>query len=168
MLLYIINIQPSGNLTSKLKQFQVDVASKTTHSRRWRYQLRCWFTLAPQWVWFYISLQFFWQVIFFFAFSCDPYLFFSPLPSFWHAKTGKTSGDFSLYFQAAPWPEFCSNWKLYLPRCGRRSTACTGPSTFLKVHFSNPVIYLLHICIVFHILSGFVFIYVGKQKEKSP
>jgi hypothetical protein len=26
----------------------------------------------------------------------------------------------------------------------------------------------LHICIVFHILSGFVFIYVGKQKEKSP
>jgi len=35
--------------------------------------------------------------------------------------------------------------------------ACTGPSTFRKVNFSNPVIYLLHICIVFHILSVFVF-----------
>ncbi len=34
----------------------------------------------------------------------------------------------------------------------------TGPSTFWKVQFSNAVIYLLHICIVFHNLSVFVFI----------
>jgi hypothetical protein len=46
----IINIQLSRNLKSKLEQFQVDVASRRTHSRRWRYQLRCWFTLAPQFV----------------------------------------------------------------------------------------------------------------------
>ncbi len=44
----------------------------------------------------------------------------------------------------------------------------TGPSTFWKVQFSNLVIYLLHICIVFHNLSVFVCIQTGKWKEKSP
>ncbi len=45
---------------------------------------------------------------------------------------------------------------------------CTGPSTFWKVQFSNSVIYLLHICIVFHNLSVFLLIQTGKRKEKSP
>jgi len=47
-------------------------------------------------------------------------------------------------------------------------TGCTGPSTFQTVQFSNSVTYPLHICIIFHILSVFVFMHRGKQKEKSP
>jgi len=41
-------------------------------------------------------------------------------------------------------------------------------STFRTVQVSNSVIYLLHICIVFYILSVFVFLYTEKRKEKWP
>jgi hypothetical protein len=41
-------------------------------------------------------------------------------------------------------------------------------STFRTVQFLNSVIYLLHICIVFHILSVFVILYTGNWKEKWP
>ncbi len=43
-----------------------------------------------------------------------------------------------------------------------------GPLQPVKVQFSNSAIYLLHICIVFHILSVFVFIYTRNRKEKPP
>ncbi len=42
-------------------------------------------------------------------------------------------------------------------------TGCTGPSTFWNVQFSNSVIYLLHICIIVHILSVFVY----REEEKK-
>jgi hypothetical protein len=42
-----------------------------------------------------------------------------------------------------------------------------GPLHPIKVQFSNSAIYLLHICIVFHILSVLVFIYTRNQKEKT-
>ncbi len=58
---------------------------------------------------------------------------------------------FLCIFRTLPWPEFCSGWKLI------------SEGTVFKT-----VIYLLHICIVFHIWSVFVFIYTGKRKEKSP
>ncbi len=45
-------------------------------------------------------------------------------------------------------------------------TGCTWPSTFGNVQFSNSIIHLLHICIIVHILSVFVFIYTGKRKRK--
>jgi len=53
-----------------------------------------------------------------------------------------------------------TNWILY-----RR---LYWASTFRTVQFSNSVIYLFHICIVFHILSVFVFLYTEKRREKWP
>jgi hypothetical protein len=43
-----------------------------------------------------------------------------------------------------------------------------GPVPFPISEGTDSVIYLSHICIGFHILSVFVFIYTGKRKEKSP
>lgn len=55
----------------------------------------------------------------------------------------------------------------------RLDPRCAGPSTFLEVQFSNSLVYLLHICIVFPILSLFVLaqkknregLYVGEGFE---
>jgi hypothetical protein len=89
-----------------------------------------------------------------------------------HFGAINTSRDFSFVFSArSPSLNFAviENFT-FINEEGPLTTACltgcTGPSTFQTVQFSNSVIYLLHICIIFHILS--VFMYRGKQKEKSP
>jgi hypothetical protein len=45
------------------------------------------------------------------------------------------------------------NWR---QKCNTEGRICAQPSTFRKVQFSNSVIPLLHICIVFHILISFL------------
>jgi hypothetical protein len=91
-----------------------------------------------------------------------------------HFGAIKTSSDFSFVFSArSPSRNLAviENFTL-INEEGPLTTACvtgwTGPSTFETVQFSTSVIYLLHICIIFHILSVFVFMYRGKHKEKSP
>jgi hypothetical protein len=86
----------------------------------------------------------------------------------------KTSRDFSFVFSAhSPDLKFAviENFTFRNeegPLTTACLTGCTGPSTFQMVQFSNWVIYLLHICIIFHILWVFVFMYRGKWKEELP
>ncbi len=110
LLLNIINIQPLGNLKSKLKQFQVDVASKTTHSRRWRYQLRCWFTLAPHFVTTAIVLLFttiLWIGYFHLGFFMWPLPFLFPIAFLLTRQNRKDQRWFFLcIYRTLPGPNF--------------------------------------------------------------
>jgi len=74
----------------------------------------------------------------------------------------KTSSDFFLcIFRTLPGLNFA-----VVENCTFRNVE--GPVPFHISEGTDSVIYLSHICIGFHSLSVFVFIYTGKRKEKSP
>ncbi len=90
-----------------------------------------------------------------------------------HFYSRKDQRWFSLcIFRDATWPEF--NFAviencMYLPKCGRPSTACQRPSTFRKVHtvfkLSNLSFAYLHR--FSHFIRFCLLSMQGKRKEKS-